>query len=165
MIIASWLFILALVAPPLALVASAIWAAVTKEAPRTTLRIVLVAAGLLLAPAAVRAHHSMVAQFSVNKPPITLRGTITKMMWLNPHGQLYVDVKGEDGLVENWVVETGAPLRMVRLGLKRTSFQPGLEVIVGGYAARDGQRMVAGMVVTFLDGLGPDGETSFSLGR
>jgi hypothetical protein len=47
--------------------------------------------------AAVRAHHSFAAEFDVNQP-ITLEGTLTKMDWVNPHGWIYVDVKGPTAL-------------------------------------------------------------------
>lgn len=131
---------------------------------RTTLAIALVGAGILSAPP-VRAHHSMVVQFSVNKP-ITLRGTISKVVWVNPHGHIYLDVKGPDGQVETWTIETGATSRMIRRGLKRSDLAYGLEVIVGGYASRDGKRTAAGMIVTFPDReANPDLEASFSLGR
>ena len=63
-------------------------------------------AALLLASGSASAHHSMIAQFSLNKP-ITLRGTVTKLEWLNPHGHIYMDVKGAGGQVENWMIETG----------------------------------------------------------
>ncbi len=133
---------------------------------RTTLHIVLVGAALLLADGSASAHHAMIAQFSLNKP-ITLRGTVTKLEWLNPHGHIYMDVKGAGGQVENWMIETGPPLRMIKRGLKRSDFRPGVEVIVGGYAAKDGARTVAGMIVTFPDRetTSADPETSFGLGR
>lgn len=132
----------------------------------TKLRAALVSAALLLTGGPLWAHHSLVSQFSLNKP-ITLRGTVTKLVWLNPHGRIYVDVKGDDGQVENWMVETGATSRMIRRGLKKTDFPYGTEVIITGYAAIDGQRKAAGMVVTFpaREAASPPQEASFSLGR
>ena len=126
----------------------------------------LVGATLLFASGPVSAHHSMVAEFSLNKP-ITLRGTLTKMEWVNPHGWIYIDVKGPDGRAENWAIESGSPLRMEKRGLKKSDFRLGIELIVSGYAARDGSRTAAGMTVTFpyREASFPAREASFVLGR
>ena len=132
----------------------------------TTLRIVVVGITLLLGTGLVWAHHAMIAQFALDRP-ISLRGTVTKMEWVNPHGWIYLDVKGADGRVENWAIETGSPLRMERRGLKKTDFLHGVEVIVGGFAAKDGTRSAAGWIITFPDREAsvPAREASFSLGR
>ena len=133
---------------------------------RTTLVNVLAGLSLVMTSQPVRAHHAMVSQFNLDKP-ITLRGTVTTLVWHNPHGRIYVDVKNAEGLVENWMVETGATGRMIRRGLNRADFAVGVEVIVAGYAARDGNRSVAGVSVTFPDreASTPPREATFSLGR
>ena len=133
---------------------------------RTTLPIVVVGAVLLLATGPAWAHHAMIAQFALDRP-VTLRGTLTKMEWVNPHGWIYLDVRGENGQVENWAIETGSPLRMERRGLKKTDFRYGVEIIVGAFAAKDGTRSAAGWIVTFPDRETsvPAREASFSLGR
>ena len=127
---------------------------------------VFVGATLLFAIASVSAHHSMVGQFNLSKP-VTVRGTLTKMEWVNPHGFIYVDVKGPDGQVENWKFETGPPLRMQRQGLKKTDFRVGSEVIVTGFAARDASRSAAGLTITFpeREAAVPAREATFVLGR
>ena len=128
--------------------------------------VVLAGVALLLLSGPVRAHHSMVAEFSQDKP-ITLRGTLTQMEWVNPHGWIYLDVKGTDGRVENWKVETGSPARMVKRGLKKTDFKAGDELIIGAFAAKDGSKSAAGWIVTFVDREKsfPAREASFPLGR
>lgn len=131
---------------------------------RTTLPILVVGATLLLATVPAWAHHAMIAQFALDRP-ITLKGTVTKMDWVNPHGWIYMDVKGADGQVENWAVETGSPLRMQNRGLKKTDFRYGSEIIVGGFAAKDGTRTAAGWIITFPDREASGREASFSLGR
>ena len=120
------------------------------------------AALLLAAPAA--AHHSMLVQFDLAKP-ITLRGVVTSVMWMNPHSFVFMDVKGADGRTENWRVETGSQARMVKRGLKKTDFPAGVSVIVGGYNTRDAQLKAAGVVVTFPDRETSGREATFSLGR
>ena len=46
------------------------------------------------------AHHAFAAEFDAKKP-VKLRGTVTKMEWINPHAWIYMDVKKADGTWKN----------------------------------------------------------------
>jgi len=131
----------------------------------TKLSVTLAGVALVVAVAPVRAHHALIAEFDL-KQSIALRGTLTKLEWVNPHGWIYLDVKGADGKVTSWAIETGSPARMQNRGLKRADFTPGMELIVLGYAARTGKNRAAGWMITFpeLEG-STDRESSFPLGR
>ena len=118
---------------------------------RTKLSVLLVGFGLLLAAAPAWAHHSFAAEYD-DKKPITLKGTLTKMEWVNPHGWIYVDVKGADGKVVNWAIEAGAPNALLRRGLRKTDFPAGVEIIVDGFLAKDGSHTANGRSVKMLDG-------------
>src|SRR5262245_12765532 len=113
--------------------------------------------GVLLVPAAARiqAHHAFAAEFDANKP-VTLRGTVTKMEWVNPHSWLHINVKKPDGTIQAWMVEGGPPTSLVRRGFTKKSVVAGSEVIVNGFQSKDHAcRPICranGRDITFTDG-------------
>ena len=117
---------------------------------RLTLTLAAAALALLVAGSAA-AHHAFSAEFDATKP-VALRGTITKMEWINPHAWMHLDVTREDGTVESWMIEAGPPGALVRRGWRRDSVIPGTEVLVEGYQALDGALRANGRDVTFPDG-------------
>ena len=119
---------------------------------RKTLSILAVGAVLfVLAPVWALAHHAFASEFDGNKP-VLLKGTITKMEWVNPHAWIYIAVKKPDGTVENWMVEGGTPNTLVRRGLRKTDVQAGTEIQVDGYRAKDGSFRANGKNITLPDG-------------
>ena len=111
----------------------------------------LLGAALLVAAAPAVAHHAFSAEFDATKP-VRLRGTITKMEWINPHSWMHVDVSNDDGTIDSWMIEAGPPGALVRRGWKKDSVQPGTEVLVEGYQALDGGLRANGRDVTLPDG-------------
>ncbi len=114
-----------------------------------------VAALTILGGAEAWAHHAFAAEFDAKKP-VKLRGTVTKMEWINPHAWIHVDVKKADGTVDEWMVEAGTPNTLLRRGFTRDSLKPGTEIIVDGYQSKDGSLRANGRDVTL-----PDGKTLF----
>jgi len=106
---------------------------------------------LLVAVIPLLAHHSFSAEYDIDKP-VTITGTLTKLEWVNPHGWIYVDVKGADGKVVNWAVEFGGPNALLRRGVRKTDFPLGVELVVKGYRAKNGTPTVNGTSVKFPDG-------------
>ena len=108
--------------------------------------VVVLASGLSLA-----AHHSFAAQFDRDKP-ITLKGTVTRMEWANPHVYFYIDVADVKGVVANWAIEGQAPSVLYRAGFRKDSAKFGDVVTVEGYLARDGSKLVNMARATLADG-------------
>jgi hypothetical protein len=101
------------------------------------------------------AHHAFAAEFDAKKP-IKLRGTVTKMEWINPHAWIHIDVKKADGSVEEWMIEAGTPNTLLRRGFTKDSLKAGTEVLVDGYQSKDGSLRANGRDITL-----PDGKTLF----
>jgi hypothetical protein len=116
------------------------------------LSILLMALGLVLVVTmTTRAHHSFSAEYDANQP-LTLRGTVIKMEWINPHGWLHIAVKEPNGRIVNWQAETGAPNALYRRGFTKNSIVAGTEVIVEGYRSKDGSLKINAGQVTLPDG-------------
>jgi len=116
-------------------------------------KLLIASAGLavVMAGAPVRAHHSFAAQFD-DKAPVTLKGTLSKMEWLNPHTWIHIDVKDADGKVVTWAIEGATPNNLIRRGLRQVDFPIGIELSVRGYRAKNGTPVASGEKLTFTDG-------------
>jgi len=112
----------------------------------------LTAAAALMTTGAAFAHHSFQAEFDISKP-MTLKGTVAKVEWVNPHVYVHLDVKDDKGVVSRWAFETLGPGRMRAEGMSKQTFGIGKVVTLKGYAARDGSKNLGFLrQVTFDDG-------------
>lgn len=109
------------------------------------------ACAMLAAALPALAHHAFSAEFDANRP-VELEGVVTRMEWINPHSWIHIDVTGEDGEVEQWMIEGGAPNAILRRGFTADSLKAGTKILVEGYQARDGSLRANGRDITFEDG-------------
>lgn len=84
--------------------------------------------GLLIASFPLFAHHGN-AEFDIGKR-VTVKGTVTRWSWSNPHCFLTFDVKGDNGAVTQWIVETQPPRSITAGGFSQKTFKPGDEVTI-----------------------------------
>ena len=112
---------------------------------------VVAALGLLVPVAPVLAHHSFAAEYDASKP-VTLKGTVTKVEWTNPHARFYVAVKDDAGNVTNWNLELASPNVLARNGWTRHSLNEGDQITVEGSKAKDGSNLANARVVTLASG-------------
>ena len=98
------------------------------------------------------AHHSFGAEFDATKP-VTISGMITKVEWMNPHSQFFMDVKDDKGNTANWKFGGYPPNVLYRTGWKRNvTMKPGDTVTIFGWRARDGSNWAHSRQVTCADG-------------
>ena len=112
----------------------------------TGIMVASLGAGLLMAGAAVQAHHAFAAEFDANLP-ISLSGVVTKIEWSNPHVWFFIDVTDESGAIANWGWEMGSPNGLMRQGWTRNSMAIGDVVSVEGSGAKDGGNRANARVV------------------
>lgn len=115
-------------------------------------RLLVSLCGLFLVLSVVVAgHHSFAAQYDSNKP-VTLKGKITKVEWMNPHTYFYLDAVDDKGKAGKWAVEGGAPNVLYRQGWKPTSLKEGDQVTVVGSRAKDGTNLANAIAIILPDG-------------
>jgi hypothetical protein len=122
---------------------------------RVRTAVAIAVAVLLGAGGSVVAHHAFSAEFDANAP-VTLRGPVTKVEWINPHAWIHIDVTTPKGTHETWMVEGGTPNTLQRVGITRDSIKIGTVIVVAGFKAKDGRLRANGRDITF-----PDGRTLF----
>jgi len=115
-------------------------------------KIALLVAGLMFAAAVpqVLAHHSFAAEFDASKP-FKFQGTVTKVLWTNPHSFFHLDVVDEKTRqVTDWAMEMGGPNALLRMGWKRDTLKAGDKVEVEGSRAKDGSPTGNARSITLL---------------
>jgi hypothetical protein len=113
------------------------------------LMIVLAISASISAP--LFAHHAFSSEFDANKP-VKIKGTVSRIEWINPHAWIHVDVKEADGKITKWMVEGGSPNALIRRGVTTQLLKVGMEVVVDGYQAKDGSTRANGRDITLADG-------------
>ena len=108
-----------------------------------------IALAWLVAAPSLSAHHA----WPVNSSKlVTVKGTVTEVMWANPHPMMTLETRNTDGRTEKWSIGGPAINRMAANGWTMTTVKPG-DVITGiGYQYADGQKIIKLDKVVLADG-------------
>ena len=102
------------------------------------------------------AHHSSSAYDMEH--PVNMKGIVTSMEWGNPHVFIYLDVKDDNGNVEQWRVEGNSPNMLTRSGWKREMIKTGDQLLVNGAPAKNGSKVMRLITLTLANGQKYDGQ-------
>lgn len=101
--------------------------------------------GLLVAARPARAHHSTSMYDMAN--PVTVKGTVKRFEWTNPHAFIFLEVKDAKGQMVEWEIELMSLNHLRSYGWVRTTVKAGDTVGATGAPARNGApSMIAGVV-------------------
>ena len=109
---------------------------------RKMLVVLTLAAGLVVMAGPMFAHHSGAGIYDRDHP-VTVSGTVTEYVFINPHVQIHFDAKAEDGAVQSWTAESAAPQRLYRAGWTKDTLKPGDQVTVTGAPSKDNKRVLS----------------------
>ena len=108
-------------------------------------------AAIWLAPEPVLAHHAFSAEYDAAQP-VTLKGAIVSMEWVNPHVWLHISVKDTNGTPVEWSLEFGSPNTLYKGGWRKEDLPVGQEVTVTGFRAKDGSPIANARSVLLASG-------------
>ncbi len=113
---------------------------------------VITGLGALCVSLPLLAHHSTATVYDTSRD-VSMAGTVTEVVWRNPHIHIYVDVTDDAGNVVNYAVEGGTPNSLYRRGWRRDDLKPGDTVTIEGAApSRNGSARVHLGSITTADG-------------
>ena len=95
--------------------------------------------GVLMVASPLFAHHTWLVDRSRS---VTVKGTVTGLNWSNPHVEIFLDAKDDNGNVEKWTAGGPGPNRMTESGLNKNIVKPGDIITAVGHRATDGTRLL-----------------------
>ncbi len=74
---------------------------------------------------------------------VTIKATVTNFEFINPHTQVYLDMKNDKGEIEKWVCEARSPAMLVRNGgWDKNTLKPGDVITAIGFRAKNGTNIL-----------------------
>jgi len=117
--------------------------------PAVALPFLILVGGLY--PTSALAHHAFAADYQAGNEG-ELEGTITEVIYKNPHARYYLEVDGESGDKELWDLQTMNLMMLGRVGWTKDTLRVGDKIKVEGILGRNNTKRMSINVVTHEDG-------------
>jgi len=118
---------------------------------KTFLTLFALLATASLSTPSLLAHHGRGASFDMNKQ-VTLKGTVSRVDWRNPHVVIHMDVKGASGALVTWAFENAGVSQMAQAGYNRNTLKLGQEITAVVNPAANGTPTAIVVKVILADG-------------
>jgi len=106
---------------------------------------------VLFASIPTLAHHGEV-NYDTGKV-VSIKGTVTDFQFINPHVQIFLDVKNDKGEIEKWSCEARSPIMLVRVGgWDKNTLKPGEVITASGFRGRNGSTTMRLKMIILPDG-------------
>ena len=106
---------------------------------------------LSIVAAPVYAHHGRGATYDMKKR-VTLKGTVSRVDWRNPHVVIFMDVKDETGKAVTWGFENAGVSQLAQEGYSRNTLKIGQEITAVVNPAANGSPTAIVVKVILADG-------------
>jgi Family of unknown function (DUF6152) len=107
--------------------------------------------GLLMAMTTTAVAHHSFAVFDHTRT-LTIKGTVTKFQWTNPHAFLEVDIPQPDGTMKHFSIELTSINMMQRVGWRSNMIKAGDKITAIVAPLLSGDPVGLGLEVTLADG-------------
>jgi uncharacterized protein DUF6152 len=114
-------------------------------------RLLTVVAFITVLSATVLAHHGRGATYDM-KTRVTLKGTVSRVEWRNPHVLIYMDVRDADGKVVTWGFENSGVSTLAQEGYNRNTLKVGQPITAIVNPAANGAPTAIVVKIILADG-------------
>src|ERR1700676_191668 len=99
----------------------------------------------------ILAHHGEV-NYDTEKV-VAIKGTVTDFQFINPHVQIFLDVKNDKGEIEKWSCEARSPMMLIRVGgWAKDTLKPSDVITATGFRGRNGSTTMRLKKILLPDG-------------
>ena len=95
----------------------------------------------LMSAALANAHRSVASQHDPSAS-LTVEGIVVEVLMRNPHSRIRTAITNDAGVTEEWMLEMDDVADMAEQGVTSETLHAGDELVVFGFPARDGSRLL-----------------------